>query len=163
MFFAKSQNEKTGQGPSKPEHPETLQLLYPIFKEEVYRRRAAMAQIARAGVFFNVALSLGLLLFSEKLSADTALRYAATVGVTLLTILLIYQIIQEKSRHEKAKRQLITLEKGFGFFEMGRYIPNEALYPSEWRDRPKLDQGLVVMCLSLAGTATLLIFTIFSL
>jgi len=163
VFFAKPENEKTGEGKSQSDTLETLHRLYPIFKEEVYRRRASMAQIARLGVFFNVAFSLMIALFSEKLPREMGFRYSSVVGVLLLALLLIYQIFQEKSRHEKAKLQLITLERSFGFFEAGKHLPNETLYPANWQDRPKIDPGLVVMCLSIAGTAAVLIFTIFSL
>jgi hypothetical protein len=141
---------------------ETLFLLYPIFKEEVYRRRAAMGQIARIGVLFYLALTFLVFFFSEKLITEPGARYTITTGIVLSAVLLIYQIIQEKSRHEKAKLQLITLEEAFGFFEGGQHIPHKPLYPSEWRDRPKVDHGLVFMCLSLAGTASVLVLTVFS-
>ena len=91
------------------------------------------------------------------------LKGLIVVGIVFCSMLLIYQIIQEKSRHEKAKLQLITLERGLGFFKEGQYLVNEQLYPSEWQARPNLDQGLFVMCLSVVCTAMVLIVTILSL
>ncbi len=162
MSFPESENKKSHKSESNWTSLETLKLLYPIFKEEVYRRRAAMAHIARIGTLFYLTLTFAFFFFPGKTITSTGPRYAAGVGVILSTILFIYQIAQEKSRHEKAKLQLITLEEAFGFFEVGQHIAHKALYPSKWRDRPKVDQALVLMCLSIAGTAAVLIFTIFS-
>lgn len=162
MSFPESENKKSHETASSASSLETLRLLYPIFKEEVYRRRAAMAHIARIGTLFYLTLIFAFLFFPEKVITGAEPRYAVVAGIICSAILLIYQIAQEKSRHEKAKLQLITLEKAFGFFEVGKHIANKTLYPSNWRDRPKVDQALVLMCLSIAGTATILIFTILS-
>ncbi len=162
MSFEKPENKKVREAKSGMTSLETLRLLYPIFKEEVYRRRAAMAHIARIGTLFYLTLIFVFFFFPDKITAELGIRFATAAAVILSAILLIYQIIQEKSRHEKAKLQLITLEEGFGFFEVGQHIPNKALYPSNWQDRPKVDQGLVLMGLSIATTAIILIFTIFS-
>ena len=139
---------------------ETLRLLYPIFKEEVYRRRAAMAQIARQGSLFFVSLSVLTLLLSEGKNLSPLLKVLASLAVTFAAFLLVVQIRQEKLRHEKAKQQLITLEKGFQFFEAGSYLPNEPLYPSDWQKRPQIDLGMVISIAGLLGTALLTIMII---
>lgn len=138
-------------------------MLYPIFKEEVYRRRATMGRIARRTSLLFISLSVLLLFFSVRQDLSLALKALVVAGIVLYAMLLIYQIIQEKSRHEKAKRQLITLERGLGFFKEGQYLAKEQLYPSEWQERPNLDQGLFVMCLSVVCAAMVLILTILSL
>jgi hypothetical protein len=140
---------------------ETLRILYPVFKEEVYRRRAVIAQIARQGSLFFVSLSLlTALFFSEGRTLSLLFKGLACAAVSFATILLIIQIRQEKLRHEKAKQQLITLEKGFQFFEAGSYLPNEPLYPPEWQKRPRIDPGMMISLAGLIGTSLLLILTI---
>lgn len=139
---------------------ETLRLLYPIFKEEVFRRRAAMNRIARRASLLFVSLSLITILFPAKEVVPFGLRLLAGGGIVLAMMVVITQIYQEKSRHEKAKLQLIALEKGFGFFEEGTYLPSERLYPANWKDRPKIDRGMLISMAGVIGTAILLILVI---
>jgi len=141
----------------------TLQLLYPIFKEEVYRRRAAIGQIARLASLLFISLTILTIVFPMKNPIPLYLRLLTAGGIALAIILSVYHICQEKSRHEKAKLQLITLEKGFGFFEKGSYLPNECLYPPDWKDRPKIDSGMLVSILSIIGTGIVLISVILSM
>jgi hypothetical protein len=145
---------------TQAESADALQRLYPIFKEEVYKRRAAMAQIARRGALVFVSLSVIATLLSGGRFIHPGLKGLASAGVGLAALLLIFQIRQEKSRHEKAKLQLITLERGLRLFEPGAYLPNEPLYPSEWQDRPAIDRGLWISIASLIGTALILIAAI---
>lgn len=139
---------------------ETLRSIYPIFKQEVYNRRGAMMQIARSGMLSFVSLSVLAVLLSGGRLIHPALKGLASVGVGLVTILLIDQIRQEKSRHERAKRQLILLEQQLCFFEPGVYVENAPLYPTEWQDRPAIDKGLVLAIIGLLATALLLISAI---
>ncbi|TAK06352.1 MAG: hypothetical protein EPO39_09070 [Candidatus Manganitrophaceae bacterium] len=139
---------------------ETLRSIYPIFKQEVYNRRGAMMQIARSGMLSFVSLSVLAALLSGGRLIHPALKGLASVGVGLVTLLLIHQIRQEKSRHERAKRQLILLEQQLQFFEPGAYIENAPLYPTEWQERPAIDKGLVLAIIGLLATALLLISTI---
>lgn len=139
---------------------ETLRSIYPIFKQEVYNRRGAMMQIARSGMLTFVSLSVLALLLSGGRPIHPGLKGPVCVGVGLATLFLIDQIRQEKSRHERAKRQLILLEQQLQFFEPGAYVPDAPLYPNEWQDRPAVDQGLVFAIVGLALTATLLIIVI---
>lgn len=148
------------QPPCETDSLETLRLLYPIFKEEVYRRRAAMARIAREGSLFFVALSLLTIFLSGGRSIPPLLKGVASVGIFIAAFLLIGQVRQEKLRHEKAKQQLITLEKGFQFFEVGSYLPNEPLYPPDWQKRPPIDPGMWISIAGLSGTSLLSILTI---
>lgn len=140
---------------SETQSLETLRLLYPIFKEEVYRRRAAMAGIARQGIFFFVSTSLLSPFLFKQAAVPLALRGIASAGIFLIFLLLLHQLRQEKNRHEKAKLQLIRLERGLQFFEEGSYLPEGPLYPPEWQDRPKLDSDLALSIALLAGTALL--------
>ncbi len=146
----------------RPESLETFRLLYPIFKEEVYRRRATMGQIARMGIFSFVLLLFLVLYFGDQSDVLLKMKLPFIAGILLTSFFLIYQIIQEKSRHEQAKLQLITLEEGFDFFEAGSYLPEKALYPDHWKKRPSLDSGMLVSILCLKGSALLLILTILS-
>ncbi|MFQ5598766.1 MAG: hypothetical protein ACE5GK_12045 [Nitrospiria bacterium] len=139
---------------------ETLRLLYPIFKGEVYRRRAAIARITRRASLLYVFLSVIAILFPAKNPIPIGLKLLAGGGIALSIVLLTYQIFQEKSRHEKAKLQLIALEKGFGFFDEGSYLPNERLYPADWQNRPPIDQGMMVSIATVIGTGIVLILVI---
>ncbi|HIE65826.1 MAG: hypothetical protein ABGX83_00465 [Nitrospira sp.] len=134
----------------------TLHILYPIFKEEVYRRRAAMARISRRGSLLFVSLSILILFNPERLLFSPSLKSLVIIGIGLATALLVTQIIQEKRRHEKAKRQLITLEKGLGLFESGRYLPEETLYPVEWQESPGRDAGMILSLVGVIGTGIVL-------
>lgn len=139
---------------------ETLRSIYPIFKQEVYNRRGAVMQIARNGMLTFVSLSVVAVLLSGGRLIHPGLKGLASVGVGLVTLLLIDQIRQEKSRHERAKRQIILLEQRLQFFDPGAYIPGAPLYPAEWQDRPSIDLGLVFAIIGLVVTATLLIWVI---
>lgn len=139
---------------------ETLRSIYPIFKQEVYNRRGAMMQIARSGMLAFISLSVLAVLLSGGRLIHPGLKGLAAVGVGLVAILLIDQIRQEKSRHERAKRQLILLEQQLRFFEPGVYVENAPLYPTEWQERPVIDRGLVVAIIGLVATAVLLISVI---
>jgi len=134
----------------------TLRILYPIFKEEVYRRRAAMTRISRRGSLLFVTLSILILFNPERLLFSPSLKSLVIIGIGLATALLVTQIIQEKRRHEKAKQQLITLEKSLGFFESGSYLPDKTLYPLEWQEGPGRDTGMVLSLVGLVGTGTIL-------
>ena len=142
---------------SETQSHETLRLLYPIFKGEVYKRRAAMARIARQGAFFFLSLSLLSPFLFKQTAVSLGFRGIACAGVLLTLLLLVHQLRQEKSRHEKAKLQLIRLERGLQFFEVGRYLPEGPLYPPEWQERPKVDSDLALSIAALTGTALLLV------
>lgn len=146
----------------KPESQtvETLRSIYPIFKQEVYNRRGAMMQIARSGMLVFVSLSVLAVLLSGGRLIHPGLKGLASVGVGLVALLLIDQIRQEKSRHKRAKRQLILLEQQLQFFEPGAYIENAPLYPTEWQERPSIDRGLVFAIAGLVTTGTLLILAV---
>lgn len=139
---------------------ETLRSIYPIFKQEVYNRRGAMMQIARSGMLTFVSLSVLAALLSGKGQMHSGLKGLASLSIFLVTLFLMDQIRQEKSRHERAKRQLILLEQQLQFFEPGAYVPDAPFYPNEWQDRPAVDQGLVFAIVGLALTAMLLIIVI---
>lgn len=139
---------------------ETLRSIYPIFKQEVYNRRGAMMQIARSGMLTFVSLSVLAVLLSGGRLIHPGLKGLACVGVGLVTFFLIDQIRQEKSRHERAKRQLILLEQQLQFFEPGAYVSDAPLYPPEWQDRPSIDRGLMISIVELLLSAILLILVI---
>lgn len=141
---------------------ETFRVLYPIFKEEVYRRRIVMGQIARYGVLFFLSVSFFVFYFGGDSKALMTQKLFAVGGVVTVLALMIYQITQEKSRHEQAKLQLITLEEGFGFFDSGRHLPSKPLYPEQWKKRPKIDAGLVVSIGCLSLSALFLVLSILS-
>ena len=159
-MIEKQTDSLENEAATRRETVETLRAIYPIFKQEVYNRRGAMMQIARNGMLTFVSLSVLAVLLSGGRLIHPGLKGLAAVGVGLVALLLIDQIRQEKSRHEKAKRQLILLEQQLQFFEPGAYLSNAPLYPTEWQDRPAIDRGLVFAIAGLVATALLLILVI---
>ncbi len=141
---------------------ETFRFLYPIFKEEVYRRRYVMGQIARLGTLFYLISSVFVVFIASEVKM-TAISRGSLIGGALITLLLmVFQLIQEKSRHEQAKLQLITLENGLKFFDSGEHFENQPLYPDQWKKRPKQDKGLLVSLICLCGAALLFILILLS-
>lgn len=134
----------------------TLRTLYPIFKEEVYRRRAEIARTSQRGSLLFISFSVVILFLPSRLIFSPHLKSLLVLGIYVVTTFLVSQIIQEKCRHEKAKRQLITLENGLHFFESGYYLPDQTLYPVEWQERPRRDMGMWVSLAGLIGTAIVL-------
>lgn len=111
-----------------------VQSLYPIFKEEVFRRASRIAGGALSGA---AGMVIGMFWFarvSETFSTAERGLCAAAVGV--FSAGLVFFIEREGSRHAGAKTGLIRLEQALGVFEAGRHVPGESLFPAEWRTAP---------------------------
>ncbi len=141
---------------------ETFRVLYPIFKEEVYRRRQVMGKITRLGVLCFLLMSIFVAFFDSEAEIKWIIKIGLVGGVVISLFVMLFQVIQEKSRHEQAKLQLITLEEGLKFFDSGAYLPGQSLYPDIWKNRPKIDTGLAFSMFCLSGAALVLILTILS-
>jgi len=128
---------------TEDERRETVLQLYPIFKEEVYRRREQMMRWTAIGAGSLVAiLSIVLLVpAARSLSAPSRLLLA---GATLLLAITYMGIIrQQHNRHRQAKQQLIKLEQALGLFKELSEHNDHALYPDDWQNEWSRDRSLV--------------------
>jgi hypothetical protein len=136
-----------------PQKLETLRMLYPIFKQEVFDRRDRIMKIA--------GLSSGFLLFLMFLILYFAVSsWLLILGVILFTGIILAAIKQHSRRHSQAKLGVIEIEKALGLFEPGTYFPDRALYPEHWKLRPPRDYGLIFYSSCLIVLASLVILSL---
>lgn len=112
---------------------QVLTVLYPLYKEEVYRRREQMMRLTAFGSLGLIVMLFALLLSPQKdrlTSFDTLV-----MGLTSLIWcgLFCALILQQRYRHRLAKQVLIQLEQALGFYEEGLFMENRALYPEGWK------------------------------
>ena len=136
-----------------PQKLETLRMLYPIFKREVFDRRDRMMKIAGLGSGFLLLLQT-LILY---LSISSGLLI---ISVIIFTGLALAQIFQQSRRHKQAKQGVIEIEKALGLFETGTYFPDRSLYPQHWQTRPHSDYGLIMYTLGLISLAILVVLSL---
>mgnify|MGYP003575477647 FL=1 len=112
---------------------QVLTVLYPLYKDEVYKRREQMMRLTALGASGLIAMVLALLLSPVKS------RLSAPETILLSLVALIWcglfcgLIVQQRYRHRLAKQVLIQLEQAHGFYEDGLFIENQALYPAKWK------------------------------
>jgi hypothetical protein len=112
---------------------QVLTVLYPLYKEEVYRRREQMMRLTALGSLGLVAMLFALLLspqMNRLTPFDTLLiGLASLIWCGLFCAL----ILQQQYRHRMAKQILVQLEQALGFYEEGLFVENQALYPEGWK------------------------------
>ena len=112
---------------------QVLTVLYPLYKEEVYKRREQMIRLTAFGASGLIAMLFALLLspIKDLLSWPEALL----LGLAALMWCGVFcgLILQQQDRHRLAKQILIQLERTLGFYEDGLFIDNQALYPAHWK------------------------------
>ena len=110
-----------------------LTVLYPLYKEEVYRRREQMMRLTTFGSLGLLTMLFALLLSPQKdrlTSFDTLLiGLASLIWCGLFCAL----ILQQRYRHRLAKQILVQLEQALGFYEEGLFVEHQALYPEGWK------------------------------
>lgn len=136
-----------------PQKLETLRMLYPIFKKEVFDRRDRMMKIAALASGFLLLLQI----FILYLSISSGLLI---ISVIIFTGLTLAQIFQQSRRHQQAKQGVIEIEKALGLFEPGTYFPDRSLYPQHWQTRPPSDYGLIMYTLGLISLAILVVLSL---
>src|SRR5438034_11224121 len=106
---------------------EELELLYPWYKEEVFRRRERMMWLTActSGV-----LLLGLLVVQVFPAPATSLTTAVLVcrGIALFSVIIAYLLVQQQTRHLMAKRGLIKIEQELRCYETGLHLEEGAMY-----------------------------------
>lgn len=132
-------------------------LLYPWFKEEVFRRRAHMMRLTSLAV----TLLLGLLAFATLSPRDPSRATGVVLflipGVFLFSGLMAYLILQERARHRQAKQMLIDLERRLKLFDETDPPSGKALYPAEWQTAWQQDASVVVYLSAIGSLTALLI------
>jgi hypothetical protein len=112
---------------------QVLTVLYPLYKEEVYRRREQMMQLTAFGSLGLIAMLFALLLSPQKdrlTSFDTLfIGLASLIWCGLFCAL----ILQQQYRHRLAKQVLVQLEQALGFYEEGLVAEHQVLYPEGWK------------------------------
>jgi hypothetical protein len=133
----------------------TLLALYPLFKEEVYRRREEIMRWTAAGIGSLCTILLVLLLVPEPGRLTLTGRALAAGGILLLTATFIVLILQQQHRHRQAKRTLIELERALGLFDAATFPNRHPLYPEHWQTDWTRDRSVVFSILMLGSAALL--------
>lgn len=114
------------------ERHNTLLTLYPLFKEEVYRRRQEMMRWTAFGSAGLLATLLVLVLnpHANRLTAPETLLIglAGLIWCSLFCAL----IGQQQHRHRQAKQVLIQLEQALNLYAKGIFMEDHSLYPQTW-------------------------------
>jgi hypothetical protein len=134
-----------------------LEVLYPWFKEEVFRRRTHMMRLTSLAV----TLLLGLLAFATLSPRDPSRAPGVALflipGLVLFSALMAYLILQQRDRHRQAKQMLIDLERRLKLFEKEDSLSGNALYPAEWQTAWQQDASVVVYLSAIASMTALVI------
>jgi len=138
------------------EQLEVFRVLYPLFKEEVFRRRDNMIRLSVFHNAFLVLLLVTMLAVSPDYSPDSTTRWLAISGIALFSGFFAYVILQQADRHRMAKQQLIELEKGVGLYMEGWHYTGNAAYPEHWQTDWAADRSITIY-LSVLASLTVLV------
>jgi hypothetical protein len=126
------------------EQLEVFRVLYPLFKDEVFRRREHMIRLSVFHNAFLVLLLVTMLVVSPGQTPDSTTRWLAISGLALFSGFFAYLILQQADRHRIAKQQLIELEKGVGLFKKDWYFKGQAVYPENWQTDWVADRSVTI-------------------
>ena len=112
---------------------QTLTVLYPLYKQEVYKRREQMMRLTAFGSFGSVMMTFALLLTPVKIHLALPEAFLLALVNLIWCGLFCGFMLQQRSRHRLAKQVLIHLEQALGFYEDGLFIDRQALYPVKWK------------------------------
>lgn len=111
----------------------TLLALYPLFKEEVYRRREQMMRWTAigAGSLFTILIVLLLVPAHGRLTLSGRALLAGAIALLAATFASL--ILQHQQRHREAKQTLIELERALRLFDENAFPNRGPLYPNHWQ------------------------------
>jgi lysylphosphatidylglycerol synthetase-like protein (DUF2156 family) len=143
------------------ERVDVLMLLYPWYKDEVYRRRQQMIWLTVVGASALVLLLFLALALPLARPGHRVEPFLMAAGVLVLSIAMLSFIHQQYVRHKMAKGILITLEQALGLYEDGRYLNDTSLYPRNWqtgwlRDRSEFIYHSIILLLTALVVSALL-------
>ena len=141
----------------REEQLEVVRILYPWYKEEVFRRREQMIRLTAFGSAFLVLLLITILALAPPYPVDPIVKIFSMTGVALFSALFIYLILQQRDRHRLAKQTLIEIEKVLGLYEKGLYLKEKTLYPEDWQIAWATDRSVTIYVAVVAALAVLVI------
>ena len=112
---------------------QVLTILYPLYKDEVYKRREQMMRLTALGSFGLIAMTFSLLLSPLKSRVSSPEALLLGLAALIWCGLFCGLILQQQYRHRLAKQVLIQLEQALGFYEDGLFIERQPLYPGKWK------------------------------
>lgn len=112
---------------------QVLTVLYPLYKEEVYRRREQMMRLTAFGSLALIAMLFAFLLGPQKDRLGSFETMFIGLASLIWCALFCALILQQQSRHRLAKQVLVQLEQALGFYEEGLVMEHQALYPEGWK------------------------------
>ncbi|HLZ33712.1 MAG TPA: hypothetical protein VKP13_06835 [Nitrospira sp.] len=112
---------------------QVLTTLYPLYKDEVYKRREQMMRLTAFGALGLVAMVFALLLSPVKNRLSSPETFLLGITGLVWCGLFCGLILQQQYRHRLAKQVLIQIEQALGFYEDGLFIENQTLYPGKWK------------------------------
>ncbi len=139
---------------------QVLTVLYPLYKEEVYRRREQMMRLTVLGSMGLITMLFAFLLSPYKArltSFDTFFIFLATL---IWCGLFCGLIVQQQYRHRQTKQVLVQLEQALGFYEDGLVEEHQALYPHGWKTAWLSDRTGILYFTSLCSLAVLFLLAI---
>lgn len=110
-----------------------LTVLYPLYKEEVYKRREQMMRLTAFGALGLIAMLFALMLSPLKGRLSSPESFLLSLSALVWCGLFCGLVLQQQYRHRLAKQVLIQLEQALGFFEEGLIMENQTLYPRKWK------------------------------
>lgn len=130
---------------------QVLTVLYPLYKDEVYKRREQMMRLTALGALGLIAMLFALLLSPQKYRLSSPEAFLMGVVGLIWCGLFCALVLQQQYRHRLAKQVLIQIEQALGFYEDGLFVENQTLYPDGWRTAWLADRSgtfyLSVLCL----------------
>lgn len=136
---------------------EVLKVLYPWYKEEVFRRREQMMRLTAFASAFLVLLLVTMLAVPGTPHPGFTAEVFSITGVALFTAIFAYLILQQRDRHRMAKHALIEIERVLGLYDDGAYLEGKSLYPEEWQTAWLADRSVVVYLAVLTALTVLVI------
>jgi len=140
----------------REEQIEVLKILYPWYKEEVFRRREQMMRLTAFASAFLVLLLVTMLVAPGRPHPNFTTALFAITGVALFSAMFAYLILQQRNRHRMAKQALIEIERVLGLYDEGLYLVGKALYPEHWQTAWLGDRSVIVY-LTVLATLTVLV------
>jgi len=146
--------------PPVAERVDVLRLLYPWYKDEVYRRRQQMIWLTVVGASALVLLLFLVLALPLSRPGHRVEPFLMITGVLVFSIAMVYFIHQQCVRHKMAKGILITLEQALGLYEDGRYLNDTSLYPKNWQNSGLGDRSEFIYHSIILMLAALVVFAL---
>lgn len=141
----------------RAEQLEVLKVIYPLYKEEVFRRREQMMRLTALASTFLVILLVTTLAIPSHPYPDFTTALFAITGVALFTTLFIFLILQQRNRHRMAKQALIEIERALGLYDEGLHVVGKALLPEDWQTAWLGDHSVTVYLTFLTTLAALVV------